>query len=337
MATYNEIKGDTIEVRATDPANPVEGEIWYNSTTGVLKGIELIAAFASGGSMSNARTQATAGIGTKDAAIAAGLSATDGTSEEYNGTVWSGGGSLNNAGTIGTGAGTLSAGSRFGGIQPTPLGKDSNYHEQYDGTSWTISTGMPFDSYQNACGGTQTANIVIQSFFNPSPSTGGFPSATSEWDGSSWTAGGSINTTRREAFSSQGGGLQTSTFLAGGSNTGGIQSASETYDGSSWTSTSPLNTGRLRGGGGGTATNGIVISGTTTDPQAPGLTTASEGWDGTSWTTNPYSVATATWSGGSAVTSNTSGIIFGGSSAAGAVTGSEELNLGPGVRTFTTS
>ena len=337
MTTFKQIRGNLIKSTSTDPANPQEGQIWYNSTNQVLKGQEYLLAFSSGGSMSNVRTQPTAGIGTKDATITAGLSSTDGTSEENNGTSWSGGGSLNNAATIGTGAGTLSAGSRFGGIQPTPLGKDSNYHENYDGTTWTTATGMPFDSYQNACGGTQTANIVIQSFFNPTPSTGGFPSATSEWDGSSWTAGGSINTTRREAFSSQGGGLQTSTFLAGGLSPGGVQSASETYDGSSWTSTSPLNTGRTRGGGGGTATDGIVITGTTTDPQAPGLTTASEGWDGTSWTTNPYSVATATWSGGSAATSNTSGIIFGGQSAVGGVSGSEELSAGTTTRTFTTS
>jgi len=38
MATYKEIKGTQIEVLASDPPNPVEGQFWYNSTSNVLKG-----------------------------------------------------------------------------------------------------------------------------------------------------------------------------------------------------------------------------------------------------------------------------------------------------------
>jgi hypothetical protein len=38
MATYITIKGATIQIIAGDPANPVEGQVWYNSTTGTLKG-----------------------------------------------------------------------------------------------------------------------------------------------------------------------------------------------------------------------------------------------------------------------------------------------------------
>ena len=37
MATYKEIKGITIKALATDPANPLEGEMWYNTTSGTLK------------------------------------------------------------------------------------------------------------------------------------------------------------------------------------------------------------------------------------------------------------------------------------------------------------
>ena len=37
MATYKEIKGFKIKSLATDPANPLEGEMWYNSTSGTLK------------------------------------------------------------------------------------------------------------------------------------------------------------------------------------------------------------------------------------------------------------------------------------------------------------
>ena len=38
MATYITLKGATIQFIAGDPANPVEGQVWYNSTTGTLKG-----------------------------------------------------------------------------------------------------------------------------------------------------------------------------------------------------------------------------------------------------------------------------------------------------------
>ena len=39
MATYQEIKGNNIPIRSADPSNPIVGEIWYNTTTRVLKGL----------------------------------------------------------------------------------------------------------------------------------------------------------------------------------------------------------------------------------------------------------------------------------------------------------
>ena len=40
MATYSTLAGQTIQGIAGDPANPVEGQIWYNSTSNVLKGYD---------------------------------------------------------------------------------------------------------------------------------------------------------------------------------------------------------------------------------------------------------------------------------------------------------
>ena len=37
MATYRGISGFNIKSLASDPSNLVEGEIWYNSTSGTLK------------------------------------------------------------------------------------------------------------------------------------------------------------------------------------------------------------------------------------------------------------------------------------------------------------
>jgi hypothetical protein len=38
MATYKELKGTNIEAVATDPTYPVTGQVWYNTTSNVLKG-----------------------------------------------------------------------------------------------------------------------------------------------------------------------------------------------------------------------------------------------------------------------------------------------------------
>ena len=38
MATYIGIKGITIQTIAGDPSNPTEGQVWFNSTSGTLKG-----------------------------------------------------------------------------------------------------------------------------------------------------------------------------------------------------------------------------------------------------------------------------------------------------------
>ena len=52
MATYKEIKGTQIEAVASDPSNPVEGQVWYNTTSNVLKGqaATAVGSWATGGS-----------------------------------------------------------------------------------------------------------------------------------------------------------------------------------------------------------------------------------------------------------------------------------------------
>ena len=37
MATYTSIEGGSIQVLASDPSNPVTGQMWYNTTTDTLK------------------------------------------------------------------------------------------------------------------------------------------------------------------------------------------------------------------------------------------------------------------------------------------------------------
>jgi hypothetical protein len=57
MAEYINIKGQNIEVVASDPANPTIGQIWYNSTSNTLKGggVTTAGAWATGNNMGTAR------------------------------------------------------------------------------------------------------------------------------------------------------------------------------------------------------------------------------------------------------------------------------------------
>jgi hypothetical protein len=117
MAEYINIRGQSIEVVASDPANPTLGQIWYNSTSNTLKGQNLgTASWATGNNMNTAR-RLLAGTGTQTEALAFGGYTTTESSatEEYNGSTWSPQTSLNTARYALAGAGTQTAGLGFGG------------------------------------------------------------------------------------------------------------------------------------------------------------------------------------------------------------------------------
>jgi hypothetical protein len=87
MAEYINIKGQNIEVVASDPANPTLGQIWYNSTSNTLKGLDFqAAAWATGVDLGTAR-YSRATFGTQTDAVFAGGSppATTAATEKYDG------------------------------------------------------------------------------------------------------------------------------------------------------------------------------------------------------------------------------------------------------------
>jgi hypothetical protein len=73
MATYKGIQGFTIQNLSADPSNPIEGQVWYNSTSNVWKVEEATTAgaWATGNNMNTAR-YGLAGAGTQTAALAFG-------------------------------------------------------------------------------------------------------------------------------------------------------------------------------------------------------------------------------------------------------------------------
>jgi hypothetical protein len=121
MATYKEIFGTNIEVLASDPANPVTGQVWYNSTDNVVKGFALTTAgaWATGGSLNTAR-DFPGGAGTQTAALAFGGRdpSTTAATESYNGSAWTEVNDLNTGRQEFGGNGTQTSALAYGGGNP---------------------------------------------------------------------------------------------------------------------------------------------------------------------------------------------------------------------------
>jgi len=335
MATYNEIKGDTVEVRATDPANPQIGEIWYNSTTGVIKGYAVKAsAWSSGGNLNNARE--TQGFGTLTAGLVAGGSpGIASTVEEYDGSTWTSSTALP-ADRNQVGPATQSpqtAGLIFAGNSPP--GSATNTSLEWDGSTWTSGGNYPASLARLAGAGTQTSALGAGGKYPHS-------NVAATYDGSSWTAISNIGTAR---YGLAGGGASdSSAVIFGGSDqsfpTFNVVGNTEEWNGSSWSEVNNLNTARAYLGGCGTQTSALVgagLIGSGTPPAISMGSAISEEYDGTSWaaTANPAIARHTTGMGG---TASTSAFMAGGNTVPGLSTATEEYNASPiGTVTLTTS
>ena len=329
MATYKEIFGKSVKYLAADlPAAAGEGQIWYNSTSGTLKGSVLTSAWASGGNMNTGRS--TAGdCGTQTAGLVFGGNdgnapyAMDNT-EEYDGTSWTETGTVPHDTSDCSGAGTQTAGLAFGfSSSPTEI------TATYDGSTWSTVPATIASVGQGRGIGTQGAALMV-----------GFatPGTTSlEYDGSSWTSGGTLNN-KRSGQKPGGWGTQTAGLIASGrqSPPATFISNTETYDGSTWTET-----------GANVITPVKRTSGSTASPSSLGImagggdvidtndtTTGTQGWDGTAWFSQP-SLATARINAMGFGTAS-AGVVCGGDP--GGLSGAtEEFTSAAAVKTVTTS
>ena len=161
MATYKQIYGTNVEVLASDPSNPVEGQIWYNSTSQTLKGYALVAgSWATSGPLNTARTIFS--VGTQTASLAfAGITsapAVTGATESYNGTSWtSSPNSMNTARRAVGGAGIQTAALAFGGQTTVPVGNN----ETWNGTTWTEVGDLNTGRFGPGGTGTNTAALAV--------------------------------------------------------------------------------------------------------------------------------------------------------------------------------
>jgi len=326
MATYIGIKGGEIQTIAGDPANPIEGQVWYNTTSNTIKCqtyVIGVGAWSAGGSFVNSRPDV--GLcGIQTAALVMGAQPTFLTdnAEKYDGSTWSETGDLVTGRGYMAAFGTQTAGV-VGGGSPTP--GVGTLTETFDGTSWTEVNAQPFGTYAQMRAGTLTAGLQAAGGF----ATGTFRGTESlEWDGTNWTETGDINTGRIYVA---GGGTQTSGIFMGGS-TPTYSAAVETYDGSTW-STSPasLNLAREALGGSATsATNALAFGGYP-------LKSETESFDGTSWTEVANLATAAVEPGFGSSGSNTSSLCVTGQTARRGETEEWTLSVGPATKTFSSS
>jgi hypothetical protein len=334
MATYQDLKGLKVKFLSADPSTIVEGEVWYNSTSGTLKlGQPIAAAWSTVGSLNNATGQ-NGCFGIPTAGVTCGGRPLENWTEEFNGTAWTAVNDMNALRAQNGAAGTLTAGLTWGGVT-NPSGGTSTLSEEYDGTNWTTVPGVtvsPSGSAAMGSGGTQTAAIGAGGY-NP-----GTPhAATSEtYDGSSWTAGGTMNQGRRD-FAAGVMGTTTAGLAVGGRYGGSTTNIAEEYDGSTWTAVTavPGSPGNRGSEGTGIQATAKVISTQSTSGDFTTVTGASFDYDGSAWTASAALGTTRYFGGG--IGQNTDTLCVAGYAPAVSIHVEEFAVAYIGAKTLTTS
>jgi len=304
-----------------------EGQVWYNSSSKVLKGF---GQFMSSGTWSSGAPLPTgyngiSGFGTSTGAIMAGSPAPTGFS--YDGTSWTTTPSLNDSGSSRYYPGSLGIVQNAGMILGAE-GSNQPSSETWNGSAWTqgnaLTTGRDF---MGGCG-TTTAGLITGGVF---PTT--TPVANTEtYDGTSWSETTNFPTVM---MGGQLGGTQTAAINATGANNPGtstMELPSYDWDGTSWSSGPSINTGRHMGGGDSPSASLMLIYGGLTPPATYRAQT--EFYDGTAWT-ELADLATARRSYGACGT-HTAALFAGGTTGSNS-DATEEWATAPSIKTFTAS
>jgi len=205
--------------------------------------------------------------------------------EEYDGSSWTNGGSLNVATGFANGFGTQT--NTVTNVK-TPANQGS---EQYNGTSWSalpnIGVATPGGNYLVATGTSGNAGMI--SAMSPTLNQ------VAEWNftantitPATWASGGTVPYTSRQNMSF---GTQDAAINVGGFVTATLSTAAS-YDGASWTASPSLNVAARMGGVAGTQTAGLQFGGI----QPPGTyNTNMQTWNGSAWANSPLNLTTGTY------------------------------------------
>jgi len=320
MANFSTIHGFNVQVLSADPPAPQEGQVWYNTTSGTMKGYgkQGTGAWASGGTANNSHNIAYA-AGTQGATLiwgggTSGVSSNSDKTESYNGSAWTELAVLGTARRNGGYAGTQTSALCVGGQVPAA----STLNESWNGSAWSVESALTTlnGSGTRAAGSSDTAVLAFgddsysaaSTLWNgtswsvqPSMTTAraysapigtstsaicisGSPPPSSTiaeyWDGSTWTEGADVNSPRSYAGAC-GPSNESGLFFGGGPS---LSALTEQYDGTTWTEVADLATAREGVQGGGTAVTAIAGGGYAPDQ------TVSEEWDNPS-TTKTFTVS----------------------------------------------
>ena len=319
MTTYKDIRGTHIKTVTSDPHAPVSGQMWYNSTTRVMKGAVLQPeAVASGGDYPQSLYQA-GSAGVQTAAIGFGgrpnNNRTTG-SYSYNGSSWTNTPSLNSARSVfqssfGTSTSAIGVNGQGPPSSP-PVFVDKV--EEFNGSSWSEKASTnETRRIMSGIGATGTSGLVAGGY----TAAGSLSANVETWDGSSWTEVSNLNT----AASMNGGAGTITAGLAFGAKT-------ESWNGSTWTELTDPPVQMALGGGQTTAT--IAID----NPTGQNIYK----FNGSSWTQSPASFSVGHGSGSYAGNTGTAAVVFTGAPTPSYTNSTEEFNLEELVtRTFTAS
>ena len=278
MSTYKKIRGSHITTVTVDPPAPVNGQMWYNSTTRVMKGFTSspVGSWSTAANMNTARHSGIMSAGANaEAALGFGggpppAPGAVAITESWNGSAWTEVADLNNKRALAGGAGNYTSAIAAGGDQY------SGTSESWNGSSWTNITSSPNTGHTQQGAGSDNEDAIL---------FGGSPYAVNNnsdyWNGSSWTELANLNTARQVGGGS--GKAYTAALAIGGTNpTPGSLAIVESYNGSSWTEITDINTARAYMGADGTQTSTLAFGGNT--PTASPVNLAvTESWNGSAF------------------------------------------------------
>ena len=315
MTTYKEIRGTNIEAVASDPSNPVEGQVWYNTTSNFVKSFFVNpGSWATGGALNSGREDAT-GIGSQTAALVASTLV-----EKYNGVSWTEINDLQTPrGRLSSGGTTTSA-LVFAGRTPSSGPSGVALTEAFDDTTWSEVADLNQNRENGGGAGASRTNGL---FFGGDPVV----AITELYNGTSWAEVNNMNNARGTF---NGCGTNTAALAVAGKNTPSSGNKTELWNGTNWTELNNLS---------GASRYGTGVAGITTSALAFGgygpteNRKLTESWNGSSWT------AVTAMSQGRAMpagagTSNTAALATGGGSPTAST---EEWNQGPSTVTFDVS
>jgi hypothetical protein len=323
MTTYKDIRGTHITTVTTDPPAPVNGQMWYNSTSKVIKGFTSNPAgsWATGADLNTGRAYMIGAGNSVSSILGVNGQGSPGSAvnnnESWNGSSWTEVADTSNAREICGGAGASNTSALVYGDLPA-----SGVTESWNGSAWSEVADLNNGRGRFTGTGIQTAAIACGGETTGPPNV---PKANVEtWNGSAWTETTDLNTNRQYVHT---GGTYTSALTAGGLNPPGTTLGNtESWNGSTWTEVADVATpAGQRTVFGQDNENDLAVGN--------GLT---ESWNGTAWT-EVNDINTQRGVQGSGRSPSGSGLIFGGPPGAGFTATEEWTAPATSTVTFTAS